>query len=198
MSAEQLKFPQRALTTTELKCCRQMTGIPRPDRQQTISFLGGGQQSLKSNPRMLLLMSALSIHTLETLGASNLTGRRLFTGGALLVSSVYLFVNGQTDLYTNDESLTNFEQKCYRELILDGPDCLKQQASGVAELLERLVPMLDPGDELKEIAYIGASAVHQVLLESEQARPILPAQLAAYETDENWQQLVDLFRQELD
>lgn len=197
MSAELLRFPQRALTTTELKYCRQKIGIPEPDRQQTLSFLGGGQQSLKSNPRMLRLMDAISIHTLESLGATNLTGRRLFTGGALLVSSVYLFVNGQTDLDVQDQALTNMEQNCVRDFILDGPDLLKQQASGVCQLLDRLMPALDPGDELKEIAYIGASAVHQVLLESEQAKPILPAQLAAYEVDESWQQLANLFKQEL-
>lgn len=197
MSAEQLKFPQRQLTAVEVNIFHRITGIPQPDRQHTISFLRGGQDPIKRNTRMLRLMSSSMAHTLEEIGANSVTAQRLFSSGALLVSSVCQFVNGEPNLYIDDGALTTMEEKEILDLVLDGPEVLKEQSNDIYRLLDRLLPVLDPGDEPKELIYIGASAVHQVLLESQRLIPPIPAQLAAYEVDESLRDLSDLFKNEL-
>ncbi|MBC7708297.1 hypothetical protein H7Y63_03670 [Polaromonas sp.] len=197
MSAENVPFPQRELTGAEVKNFTLITGRPQPNRQDTIAFLNGGLYPIKSNTRLMWLMNATMVHTLADLGANNETGRRLFSSGALLTSSVYQFVNGETDLLIHDSALTALEQREQRDLMLDGPQLLRQQAGGLCVLLERILPVLDPGDELPELAYIGASTVHQVLLESQRLNPPIAPELHAYEVDETWQDLSAIFKREL-
>ena len=200
MSVEKLQFPLRRLTLDEIKNCRMITGQPQPDRQRTIGFLRGGEYPLKQNTRMMWLMNVTLAHTLQDLGAYNETGMRLFSSGALLVSSLYQFVNHQTDLVVHDKALDSMEQRDQREIVLDGPLMLQQQAGDICNLLDRLMPVLDPGDEPEQLAFIGASALYQVLIESQQLAPQItpiPEQLAAYEEDASLQALSELFKREL-
>lgn len=190
-------FPYRDLTMDEARDLRFLIGEPDPKRNQVTAILGGGQETLRSSPRILRLMQATMTHTIQELGSDQETGRRLFLGGALFFSSVFQYVNRASKLPVYDEALQVCEQRDSRDLIMDGPSQLKTEAKTFYKLLEMTVPVFDAGNEPEEIAFIGASALHVLVIESLKYRPVLPEQLAAYETDSSLQELSEMFRREL-
>ena len=203
MSLETAPFPQRDLTVAELTDFNLMLGSPKVERPVVMNILVQGKQSLNANTRMFRLLGAAMTQTIADLGSNYKPGSRLFTGGALFFASVYQFANMGEDLVLHEAAISELEQRENRDLILDGPRDLKSQVGNFYSLLEHIMPVLNPGTEPPELAFIGASAVHAAVLKSQQipsvtpTSGIIPEQLISLETDPSFRDLQEIYKEEL-
>ena len=195
MSAETKIFPYREISDEENTYLKLMIGMPNPERNRVNKiFEVGGSPLLRTNERMIRYMGFALSHTVEEFGDKSNAAQHLFSGGALFYAAVFHQVNRATKLPIYEAAFEVLEQQDIRNLIFDGPPALRSTTPAFCYLLDGILPTFEGNsEELARLAFIGASAVHRIVIESDKYNPVLPDSLHAIEVDPTFQDLRDAF-----
>lgn len=186
MSLETARFPNRELLPGELKSIYELTGEPKPVRQDVIRLLRTAQEMMRGNNHIQYhLKTSMARVVAET--NSDESSKRIFLSGALFYCAVAQ-IFGEVTL--TDDGIRLVAQTEAEELLYTAPERLKTEASGFTEALERIIPVLDCGNIPRELVLVGAGATHMAVTHSiasidrgPEICPTLPPELLDYEND---------------